>query len=143
MTFSGCSIYIQVVASIAKLLILLANFFYRNTVALSVHHFWLYKPGSNLVTIKSLSSSVVQSAKFPFANLLMISFDSGKCSKRDGSGLFPLLTIGLGCRNLLLIQNSQFHMAIVSPVVAAKFLQGFKCSQAASQHSFHVLFKTS
>jgi hypothetical protein len=101
------------------------------------------KPGSNLVTIKSLSSSAVKSAKFPFANLLIISFDSGKCSKRDGSGLFPLLTIGLGCRNLLIVRNAQFHLAIVSPVVAAKFPQGFKCSQAASQHSFQVLFGTS
>jgi hypothetical protein len=79
------------------------------------------KPGSNLVTMKSLGSSVVKSAKFPFANLLMMSFDSGKCSKRDGSGLFPLLTFGLGCRNLLIVQNSRFHLAIVSPVVAAKF----------------------
>jgi hypothetical protein len=98
------------------------------------------KPGSKLVMIKSLRSSVVKSAKFSFANLLIASFDCGNCSKRDGSGHFPLLTIELGCRNLLMVQNSMFHLSIVLSVVAATFPQGFKDLQATSQQSLQVLF---
>jgi hypothetical protein len=65
------------------------------------------KPGSKLVMIKSLRSSAVKSAKFPFlANLLIASFDSGNfSSKRDGSGHIPILAIRLGCRNFLMVQN--------------------------------------
>jgi hypothetical protein len=52
------------------------------------------------------SNSAVKSAKFLVANLLIASNHSGKCSERDSSGHFPILTNGLGCMNLLIFQTT-------------------------------------